>query len=71
MKKQILDLLYKSDDSASTEMERLLNNWSSFNSERFTPTRFAEYLINKSKRFAELDMKSASKRFAETAIQIL
>ncbi len=70
-KKQILDLLYTKDDSASAEMERLLNNWTSFNQEKFTPERFAKYLLRKSERFKKLDMVFASKRFAETAKQIL
>jgi len=48
-----------------------LEHWSTFNDEKFTPTRFAESLLLKSKRYAELDMRYKAKRFADTAIAIL
>lgn len=70
-KKEILEFLQESEDRYSNYAQFLLENWTSFNSEIFTPKRFAENLIHKAKRYKKQGMPMFANKFREIASQIL
>lgn len=70
-KKEILEFLQQSDDRYNNYAQQLLENWTSFNSEIFTPKRYAEYLIYRADRYDKLGMKRFAKKFREIATKIL
>jgi len=70
-KKEILDFLQNDDKFSNLDALHLLENWTSFISERFTPKRYSGYLLWRSKRYAKLGMEEDTKQLVEIAKHIL
>lgn len=70
-KKEILEFLQQSEDRYSNYAQFLLENWTPFTSEIFTPKRYADNLINKANRYEKQGMPRFANKFREIASQIL
>ena len=70
-KKEILEFLKNDDKFSNLDALHLLKNWISSIHGRFTPKRYADYLLWTSKRYAKLGMEQDSKELIEIATQIL
>jgi hypothetical protein len=69
-KKQIIEFLENQNNSFSYEIISIINNWKSFNDEKFTPNRLAERLSERGKNFSKLGMRDKAKFFHHISIQI-
>jgi|688.fasta_scaffold2597410_1 hypothetical protein len=71
-KVQIVAAIEKvTNDAAHRELMFNLNNWTSFNSEKFTPTRYAERMLIYGKRLIDLGNIDKGKAIINLATDIL